>query len=148
MPMDYILAPTQLYIMLALVAIVASALIAFLHLLFPRRLPEGTVVSDQSLATDRSVIRMRRHTVVGVVVLFALVWMNIVVFMLSTREEWTAYEEWHFVCLLFFFALQMIFIRFLTARFGRETYNLLPPPSAIGSQTSETSSNKDSNTPG
>lgn len=143
--MDDILAPTQMYILLALVAIVASVLVAFLYLLFPRRLPAGNIVSDQSLAGDRWVISRRRQIVVGVVVLFAFVWTNVVVYMLSTIEVWTGSERWHFVSLVVFFAFQMIFIRILTVRLGRETYSLLPPQSAIGNQTSEARSNKDSN---
>lgn len=51
--MDYILAPTQMYMLLAVVAVVATASAAFLHILFPRRVSDGLIVSVKTLASDR-----------------------------------------------------------------------------------------------
>ena len=142
--MGYIFAPTQMYILLAIVAIVATASAAFLHILFPRRLSDGPLITEKTLASDRWVIRRRRQTVFGAVALFALVWLGVVMTMMSYVEEWLDYHLWHFGGLMFYFVLQVIFIKYLTDRINAEGLNLLPRPSVPKSPDSEASSAKES----
>lgn len=144
--MDYVLAPTQMYILLAVVAIVANVVAAFLVYLFPRRLPDGSIISEKTLASDRWAIRRRRQTVLGAVALFAFVWLNVVVLMMDLIEEWTGYHLLHFFGLMFFFGLQMIFLKSLTDRLAVETMNLLPRPSVTINSTADASSTEKTST--
>ncbi|MXW54938.1 MAG: hypothetical protein F4Z66_13440 [Gammaproteobacteria bacterium] len=133
-----------MYILLAVVAIVATASAAFLHILFPRRVSDGPIISEKTLASDRWVIRRRRQTVLGAVALLALVWLGVVMTMMSYIEEWSNYHLWHFGGLMFYFVLHVIFIKYLTDRINAEALNLLPRPSVTINPDSEENSTKGS----
>ena len=146
--MDFVLAPTQMYILLAVVTIVATVVPALLQFFFPRRIPNGLVVSEKNLAADRWIIRSRRVTVIAGVAVFAFVWLGVILTMMGSTEEWMDYHLWHFWGLIFFFVLHMILIRYVIARNGTEALNLLPRPSVTIHPDSEASSANESNSGG
>ena len=126
--MDQILAPAQLYALLAIAATVGSIVNAFAESLLPDRVTLSDVTPSQTLAGDSRVIDSRRFLLYGFMVLIFVSWLNIVVVMTSRLIEWSVYHWMHFIGLLVLLAIALKLISLLSNRFSVTPKILLTPP--------------------